>query len=287
MGFKNLKYIVMFSLCFLVGCEGRKENDLEKLFLKGKVKSMSEYRYRAEERYGKVEKGEPFREEGWDKLILFGENGMYVEAQHLTPNGDLVGKTVYQYDKENKKIMEQELDSEGGLSEKITFSYNEDKKLYQVLRLNDMDGIVSSMMIDVRDDGKVEHNYYGPSGLMLRREVMVMNRKGLPEETMIYSSEKKLVNHRKEEYNGNGQLEKLQVFAPEDGTLIMTVNFTYDDSNNIILQEGVDNISREGFLPIKYEYEFDDKGNWTRCVEYEGSTPVFVVEREFEYYQNN
>jgi len=285
MVFKYLKYMALAPLCFLVGCGDGQESDLEKLCLKGKVKSMSEYKYRAEERYGKVEKGEPFREEGWDKVILFGENGMYEEVQHVTPNGDLVGRTVYQYGKENRKTMEQEYDSEGGLSEKTVFSYNEDNKLYQVLRLNDMDGIVSSMMIDVRNDGLVEHNYYGPSGLLLRREVMDINRKGLPEETKIYSGEKKLVNHRKEEYNSNGQLERLQVFAPEDGTLIMTVNFIYDDKSNVILQEGVENISGEGFLPVKYEYEFDDKDNWIRCIEYEGSTPAFVTEREFEYYQ--
>ena len=73
MVFKYLKYMALAPLCFLVGCGDGQESDLEKLCLKGKVKSMSEYKYRAEERYGKVEKGEPFREEGWTKWFCSGK----------------------------------------------------------------------------------------------------------------------------------------------------------------------------------------------------------------------
>ena len=64
----------------------------------------------------------------------------------------------------------------------------------------------------------------------------------------------------------------------------MKVFFKYDDKENLILQEGVDENGQD-FLPIRYKYEFDKRGNWIKRVEYVGDKPTFVLERQFEYYE--
>jgi hypothetical protein len=76
---------------------------------------------------------------------------------------------------------------------------------------------------------------------------------------------------------------ELAVLSPEE-EVIMKVFFKYDKKENLILQEGVDEIGQP-FLPKRYEYEFDKHGNWTKRVEYEGDKPTFVLERQFEYYE--
>jgi len=68
-----------------------------------------------------------------------------------------------------------------------------------------------------------------------------------------------------------------------DGILFFKVIKKYDYYENLIQE---DHYSPDGSLsqPYTYAYEFDDKKNWIKRIQYLDNTPHQIVERTIEYY---
>jgi YD repeat-containing protein len=274
----------IFLLISLPGCTAKKKTDLQNLSLQGKVKQMIELQYYAEERFGKIEKGDAYRQDGWDMVMDFNERGYYSKIIYVDSYGKDVGYTDYLYNDKNELFAEQNYNAEGGFSNKHDYSYDEKGRVTQVVILNSIDGLRGSKLINYDDkDNQVTESDYNARGKLLRKEVRKLDKSGLPVETRIYNAEDNLVNYRKEKFDEKGLRNELTVFSPDEKVL-MKVFFKYDQKENLILQEGVDDLG-QAFLPMRYEYEFDKQGNWIKRVEYVGSKPTFVLERQFEYYE--
>jgi len=278
------KSIYLLPLILLLGCAAKKKTDLQNLSLNGKVKQMMEFQYIAVEKFGKVEKGDPYRSDGWDKVMDFNEQGNYTKITYSDSYGNEVGYTDYLYDSKQELFAEQHYDSEGGFSSRSEYSYDEKKRVSQIIRINSGDGLSGSTLIDYDDkENIVAESSYNSRGKLLRKETRKIDKNGFPVETKIYNGENSLVNHRKETFNNKGLRTDFIALSP-DGDILMKVVFKYDKKENLILQEGVDE-KGEAFLPKRYEYDFDKQGNWTRRVEYTGEKATSVQERHFEYYE--
>ena len=276
----------VFSLLLfisLLGCTAKKKTDLQNMSLQGKVKQMIETQYIAVEKFGKVEKGDLYRRDGWDMTIDFNEQGNYSKITYFDSYGQIVGYTDYLYNKQNQLTTEQNYDAEGGFSDKRVYSYDEKNRINQIVRLNSSGNLTGSTLIEY-DDKKniIERASYNARGKLLGKEVSKTDKNDFPIETKIYNSENRLVNYRTEAFDKKGLRRELTVFSPEEDVL-MKISFNYDKKGNLILQEGTDETGA-AFLPVRYEYEFDKQKNWIRRVEYVGDKPTFVTERHFQYY---
>ncbi len=273
-----------FFLLFLSGCAAKKKTDLQNLSLHGKVKQMIELQYLAVEKFGKAEKGDLYREDGWDLIMNFNEDGYYSKIEYLDSYGNEVGYTDYLYNSDNELFTEQNYDAAGGFSDKKVFSYDDKKRVTQIVGFNNADGLSGSILIEYNEkENLIVEASYNFRGKLLGKEVRKVDKNGFPVETKIYNGEEKLINYRKEKFDKNGSREELSVLSP-DGEVLMRVFFKYDKNENLISQEGTDEAG-EAFLPIRYEYEFDKQGNWTKRVEYVGDKPTSLLERQFEYYE--
>jgi len=279
---------IVFSILLLIslpGCTAKNKSDLQNMSLQGKVKQIVELQYLAVEKFGKTEKGDLFREEGWDLILNFNEQGNYSKITHVDPYGKEVGYTDYLYDGQNGLLVSvQNYDSEGGFSDRANYVYDEKKRIYEVVMLNNNDGVSGSMLVDYDDkENRVTESVYNHRGMLLKKEIQKLDKKGLPVETKIFGEDNNLINYRKEKFDKNGLRSELTVLSPDE-QVVMKVFFKYDKKENLILQEGIDEAG-EAFLPVRYEYEFDKQGNWTKRVEYVGDKPTFVLERQIEYYE--
>ena len=286
MNYKNyLEWVfITLLLVLLPGCTAKKKTDLQTLALQGKVKQMIELQYFAVEKFGKVEKGDPYRQDGWDVVMDFNERGCYSKITYIDSYGQNVGYTDYLYNEQNELYSEHNYDAEGGFSDKRNYSYDEKKRAYEILLINSSDGLNGSVLLDYDDkENTVTESTYNARGKLLNKEVRKMDKNGLPIETKIYNGEKNLVNYRKETFDKNGLRTELTVLSPDEDVL-MKIFFKYDDKDNLISQEGIDE-NGKAFLPTRFEYEFDKQGNWTKRVEYINNKPTFVLERQFEYYE--
>ena len=125
----KMNYFTLFFVAlFFQSCTIEKiENDWTEENLKGKVKSYSEFTYEAEERFGKIEKGERkgnFFESDLKKS--YDEKGNIIEENSYNSDGRLYLKYTYKYDEKGNKIEQNSYNSDGRLETKWTYKY--DKK---------------------------------------------------------------------------------------------------------------------------------------------------------------
>jgi hypothetical protein len=282
----RIKVIILLStlLVLLSGCTGKKKNDWDNLFLKGKVKQIIELQYLAVEKFGKIEKGDLYRQSDWDKIIIFDEKGYYSEITYLSSYGETVGRTDYTYTPNGNLLVEQNYDAEGGFSDKKQYFYDDKGRVNDILMFNNAGGSRGSKIIRYDDkNSEVTISTYNFSGMLTYKEVQKLDGNGFPTETKIYNGDDVLVNHRIDKFDKNGLRKQMTAFLP-DGSVYVKLSFTYDKNHNLLLQEGVDG-NNEAFLPERYEYAFDNSGNWTKRIHYTGDTPKFVLERQIEYFE--
>ena len=122
----KMNYFTLFFVAlFFQSCTiEKRENDWTEENLKGKVKSYSQFAYEAEERFGKIEKGErefyeSFLKKSYDK------KGNIIEWNSYNSDGRLQYKYTYKYDKKGNKIEFNSYDSDGRLGGKYTYKYDE------------------------------------------------------------------------------------------------------------------------------------------------------------------
>lgn len=118
---KKIVTLLAISLA-LFSCTGKK-NDLQRMNLKGKVKSVRQIPYRAVEKFGEVQKGavEPF---GDNMFWLFNEQGNKIEENRYKSDGSLNWKSTYKYDDKGNQIEENSYKSNGSLDSKSTYKYD-------------------------------------------------------------------------------------------------------------------------------------------------------------------
>ena len=99
------------------------------------------------------------------------------------------------------------------------------------------------------------------------------------------------------EYDNNGLFKSRQYQPTENGEKYVEEYYEYDQHGNITLQrlidyegiESAEKLTEVKRTDYKFEYEYDDKGNWTRYIltiddENPYGKPEIIVEREIEYY---
>lgn len=165
--------------------------------------------------------------------------------------------------------------------------FNESGEITEIDYLDEDLKLTTKYIPTYKDDNVIEENYFDESGALNssnkftnissdKKEYERLDKEGRKEmdEILYYSKNqitKSIINSY---YNGN----VLDVF---------TATFEYDKNNHLISMKQV-NKKGEIILFIKFEYlEFDQKGNWTKRLNYDESdeeNPKSIFIREYEYY---
>lgn len=82
-------------------------------------------------------------------------------------------------------------------------------------------------------------------------------------------------------YNSSGQLTGYT--ASRNDTIRGGMNFTYNENGSWETQEVYSKITGKSEIN-RYEYEYDDAGNWTKAVSFVNEKPFIVALREYTYY---
>ena len=281
------KWLPLLAAVLLLTSCGKNKSDLSDLCMVGKVKQITENQYVAIQRFDKVEKGDPYRADGdWDQAMKFDENGNLTETTQFATTGEKVGHSTFVYDKKNpqRKLWQYDYDADGKMANKTQINY--DDKLDEVKQYiqYDVDGnVTGSQYIEYSPDKKVRTTSEFSGGGALQDKIVEELDGSYPVSTKIISAKDALTNYHTDVYS-HGLRDSTIAYDPQSGKVLMRVGFTYDKNGNQLTQTGVDG-GGEAFLPEHWEYEYDQKGNWTRCVHFVGEKPVTVTERFIEYYK--
>ncbi|MDO4764055.1 MAG: hypothetical protein Q4A00_06700 [Flavobacteriaceae bacterium] len=241
-----------------------KDNDLNFLNLKGKVKFIREIPYTAMEISGKIEKGEiergvdfttnyfynlihgdittpftrEFNEKGNETLRYTVEQQLHFEhddkgnviQQDYT--GKEVGTSVYKYN-ENGNIVEFQYNGkETPQNKKIIFKYEKDKLTE----------------IEVYNEAK-----------LIEKQNLVHNDKGFKIITQDITGY----------FNNKGNVLEINSSTP--------IKVKYNDNGDVDTTMMADSV-------LKFKYTYDEKGNWINRITYSDDKPIIITERVIEYY---
>lgn len=277
------KIWIVLPLAFLMSC-GNVDNDWKEMGLYGKVKSVTEQQFKAVKTDGGILSGEGFRDVDYDKKIEFNNDGFYSKIIQYTVFGELLDYTEFKYGS-NDHLEERKTFND--LDSLVVFSKFEYDQKHRLVVTTNMDGegyFSSREEIEYNDENLIEtQKLYNKDNLLIRTKQQYLDRRGLPKETKIFNDKNEVVNHRKETFGDNRLLEQFTVLS-SSGEEVMLVKLSYDPAGNVLSQEALDIAAMEPYLPVTYQYEFDEKGNWIRRIQFLGDEPLYVVQREIEYF---
>ncbi|OQC36788.1 MAG: RHS Repeat protein [Bacteroidetes bacterium ADurb.Bin041] len=170
--------------------------------------------------------------------MIYDENGNLLEDHKYDNWGKLLGKTVYRYDNQNNRILEETFDPEDNLEERTTFEFENNKPV--------------KGYIHYLDDSKDEILFhYNQSGKLIMKEWISDEGEIDKTEQFVFSGDQ-LVLHKITE-DGETIL-KNEFKRDENGNIL---EFTYDDKEDFYRQ--VNEFDSNGKLISSLKYNDEAK----------------------------
>jgi len=299
---KVFRYLLIILILFPFYSKGQQKNDLQKLNLKGNIKSIKETIFSAIVKSGEIIKGEIIdppelmtfytvlhipAEKGFeygelnclrDKLmeqnnrLIFNNKGKLIEHLLFYQNKFFI-KCSYKYDNNYQLIESQFIDYDNDKLN-IRTSYNYDVKNNSIKAIS---------MLEPGSYFKLVYKFDNKGNLLEKRGV-------LPNANSNYNY---LWNFK---YDNNNKIIRSET---SEG-YIVTYNY---DEKGFMNEEIVNNRNGEfsffykcnlknDIIFVKHlnmflKYEYDSSDNWTKKIVYLNEKPERIVERQIVYYQNS
>jgi len=258
---KNAQTIIWINIFALFACTHDKvlnnKNDLMEQNLNGSIKTIIESTYNLIEKDGEINKGsiEVKRTYKYDKM------GNMLEEQMATSKFKLRLKHSNKYDNKGnitEKILIDQ-DDKDDTEIRYTFIYNDKGDVLETNEYN-TDGILSK---------KFTFEYDKQGNLLVKKE------KNLPNDWIGYKYIYK--------YDEIGNAIESKKIGP-DGKVELQYTYSYDEMGNVIEQNRY--FAMDGSeTRHSYNYDdFDENNNWRHKEVYQNGQPVYIIEREIEYY---
>ena len=260
------------------------EKDTFNYEVKGKVKHLSTSHYEAKESKGEIDRGEAKRNRETDYTISFNKHGYVTLAYFYGKNDSMDLKLIRNLDKNNNCLGEAR--------------YNfKDVKLYESLWSYDEDrnNIERSTVLN---DGSVftyANLYYNDKGQLIARKDLKQNKSNAFD-SLAWKYDKKGRQIVEEKYNNYGHLstntfEYIKndkkaskiLFYNHKNELKGFIDITYNTYD--LLSKAIQFSADSAVLAqVEIHYEYDEKNNWIKKVEYFNGTPNTYQERTIIYF---
>jgi len=296
--------LLVFMCCFLsqnISAQNidKKQTDVQKAGLKGKVKKITLKYFYAEDKFGEiVQTGNAANGKGEEFYTQYNENGF------ITIHSEIGKDFNAPWDKESYKYNDM-----GKIIEHHIFEYNKKNGVYEMSETQktyNYDGLGNKteeirwyekngnkIMLDTIkyiydvNNNLLEKNLYS-MGALYEQNIYRYDAKNNAIEDVSFnkgnfSNPGKIKSTYK--FDANGFKVEFKKFS-DDGSLIWMETYKNDIKGNVIEEKGY---NRDGKLSenINYEYVYDQEGNWTKQIKrYEGSNRLQLRIREIEYYIN-
>ena len=274
------------------------KNELTRLELKGRIKSLVETEFSASDLYLEIGNGKIKR----TVIKLFNEYGNYIEVNECNAVGESVYKCIYtydykgreikndtfkfkdrlveihmsQYDNNDNKTNSTQFHPDGRVHAIYNYKYDKRGNLIELLT-DDMDANIKYKYTYHYDDtgNVIESNYYDsysaePKELL---EFLINNIELLP----IFLNRK--TNNK---YDGKGNIIE-SINYNQKGLVISKSTWIIDGKRNTIEYML---FNSEGGIDSKrtYKYNYDETGNWIKRTVFEKDILRDIIVREIEYY---
>ncbi len=286
------KYFFIFFLLIISGCTYTKkydnniDNDLVAPELKGKVKQISNFKYEAVDKFGKIEKGEIIQDSSYhygnNYIIKFNEKGDEIEINNYNSNseGSLFYKVINKYDETGNRIEENWYKSDGSLDRKYIYKYDEKGNIIEEKKYYSDGNMAWGYSDKYNEKGKkIKRKFYDKhNGSLSSKGTYSYNEKGNMIEFKVYEPDGSLSFKSTFRYDEKGNRIEENVYK-SDGSLLQKITYKYNEKGNRI-EENVYKSDRSLDFKITLKYKFDKMGNWIKKIEFKNTFPQYIVEKK-------
>lgn len=296
--------IIEFSI-IASGQKRTKESDLTNDNLFGKIKTMQTIEYTAVSNEKTIEKGEKIS----SLFKKYNASGFLLESSEYNPDGSLMQKEVFEYDKKNNRIKEFLFSDENKIDQYIEIKYNtlrlpvkmftkdEKGKTFQknTYQYNEKNELIRLTGYDER--GKMaERSYYSYDN---KGNLMQYTGYGEYDNRKIsfqYNPENKIIESLTLDLKGNFAEKVIyqydnnknsvkKTYLDKDNKLLKSELCVYDNYENLL---EITLFDENGIITEShsFSYQYDETKNWIIQTTYTGTDKkiVSVTERVIEYY---
>ncbi len=306
----SMKNLSLLFLLLFIGCATKqnRKNDLEKLNLKGNVKSFTHRNFYAGEKFGEVvKKDEKLFERSYKEFSKKGNELKRIVYDH---NGKAVYEYTFKRDKYGNIIDQNFYDSEGNLKYNFTFKYDAKGDIIERNTYENLDGELKKARVYKNESNEnkmeateydlegnfmskydakgnlIERDYPSPIDFKFKFKYDINGNK--VEESVYYldneqGREGDLESKSKYKYDAKGNKIEYVRFDSK-GNLESKEAHKYNAKGDVIetSEYGDENILKEVFT---YKYKYDQEGNWVERIKLDKKDePSEITEREITYY---
>ncbi len=295
-----------------------KRTSLEEYNLKGRVSSIREFSYTAQEKNGKIQKLNP----NSTMLYIFNNNGnildfvVYNDDSNsvVYAKGAIVHKYTYKYNNKQNLIMEISKHPNSGFSNSVKkYKYDNQGNLLEMSEFDSDNGLIEKDIYKYDWNSNLkEKTEYDSNEVLKQKHIYKYDDKGNKIEELVYDSDMNLdrnifyrydkegniisktsinssgISTASEKYDSNGNKIEL-ISCDPDGRLAIKYNFEYNlNGDEIVFKNYIAMTNYHQTYFSKYEY--DKYGNWIKRIKYNKQNQYLVIkhitltEREIEYF---
>ena len=276
---KTLFILALAAITFAwMSCTGSKKakTDWDMYDLKGKVKTVTEKKYKARQAFGELTKDEL----SYTETISFTKDGKFEHSyssyyfsdehseyesfftysdkksiQEQYRNDDFTGKIITVYTDWGDKESETSYDESGDQTWLTEYTYDNDHRLIE------------------------RNDYYGRE-LNSREKNFKYNEQGLVKSSKSYNSRGELSETNYYEYDDKGRMLENTV-EDDEGNVSYSIVNTYNDKGFVACHKFLGSYYKS---TEDYTYEYDKKGNYIVKYQVEKGGNTYIYERTIVYY---
>lgn len=298
----------------------QRQKDIEKENLKSRVKSYTQFAYKALLDSGEIKKGDRIHRYMSDNRTIFNKNGGTIEKEFYSPDDDLNHRYENKY--KNDNLIGTHSYYSGKLVKKTSYKYDQKNNITETKMYNPKQELLFRYTYQYNNAGnKIKNYWYDQEGNLLEHETFSYNKKG--ELLEIRKYEKKYLKQKGVYHYKNGFKYETTNFFKKDGSVkkknvsvynsinkkteiysyqpkdvLTNVNiYKYNGNGEIIERKSHSSDGMIGYNTEEsrqqiefenvytFEYKYDEKGNWIKVIQYKNYIPIKIIERQFEYYK--
>lgn len=262
---------------FIAYCCTKQRNDLPLQEVSGNVKSIRTTGYTTIEKFGEIMEGNALF---GNSLVKFNKDGYITEISFFDNHGVLTKKSIYALDENNKVTTINRYDGDGVEVGKTVYTYDENLNATMIVDY-DENGKAKSTQKNEWEDGKCIKSLFKNN---CSDEYYVMNEfegNKLTKSVVYDKNGKETGEYTEFEDDKMTKIVNsdftVSISYNDKGLCTSIVNGQLSNTNSYLLVKG------ESY---KYEYEYDERGNWIRKTEKEGNAQIAcrIFVRKIEYY---
>lgn len=286
------KIIILFGIFIITLNFGCQKNHSEKKTswdtdgLKGNVKILRTFQYKAIDSGGIISKGQMIDNNYGNVLIKYNRNGDWIEYRSFTSEGNKSWSELPRFDKKGNMTLRNDYsytNYDSTLVRRYESRFDRKGNLIESIRYNGKDSITHKYFNKYDSKGNLIESFtYNSTDSLLRKTISIYDENNNLMDVNSFIAPKKH-SITKFKYNNNSKQSEKHIYNSDN---LLETKTLYEYNNMGHWKEvRIYNSNDELIENNSFDYEYDEKGNWVKKIEFKNNIATRIIERQILYFE--